>query len=91
MVGVTDAVCMEKMIFENRAKDWEKVNVPVDVFEHKYTLVAARLKGKTEDEKIVLHENCQKTSDLHLDLRNQKRNTMWRIHWGKNNLYLSLI
>ena len=46
--------------FKNQAKDWEKLTIPSDVFEHKYTLVAARLKGKTKDEKIVLHANCRK-------------------------------
>ena len=52
---------MEKMKFENRAKDWEKLNIQADVFELKYTLVAAQFKRKTGNEKIFLHANCQKS------------------------------
>ena len=34
--------------------------MPANVFEHKYTLVAAQFKGKTENDKIVLHGYCRK-------------------------------
>ena len=47
--------------FKEKAKEWERINIPPDVTEHNYTLVAAKLKGKTENENVVLHANCRST------------------------------
>ena len=41
--------------FGNKAKEWEKIKIPDDIEEYNFTLVAARLKGKTNYEEVVLH------------------------------------
>jgi hypothetical protein len=47
--------------FRNQAKEWKKLDIPSDIPESKFTQVAARLKGKAENEKIILHTNCRAT------------------------------
>ena len=47
--------------FKNQAREWEKLDIPFNVPEFQFTQVATRLKGKAENEEIILHANCRAT------------------------------